>query len=66
MGTAIEMWNAYQNNVPVYTISPLTENWAVSSLSERVFPDMAAFAAFVASGYLRQTRLELDKGVPFD
>jgi len=48
MGTAIEMWNAYQSGVRIYTISPLVDNWVVHSLSERVFPDMAAFAAFVA------------------
>jgi len=52
MGTAIEMWSAYQGGARVYTISPLTCNWVVRSLSERVFPDMAAFAAFVAGGGL--------------
>jgi hypothetical protein len=52
MGTAIEMWNAYQRGRRVYTISPLADNWVVRSLSERVFPDMAAFANFVASGGL--------------
>jgi hypothetical protein len=52
MGTAIEMWNAYQRGRRVYTISPLGDNWVVRSLSERVFPDMAAFANFVASGGL--------------
>jgi len=52
MGTAIEMWSAYQSSVPVYTICPLADNWVVRSLSKRVFPDMAAFAAFVASGGL--------------
>jgi len=52
MGTAIEMWNACQRGVRVYTISPLADNWVVHSLSERVFPDMAAFAAFVANGGL--------------
>ena len=52
MGTAIEMWNAYQNGVSVYTISPLVDNWVVSSLSERIFPDTTAFAAFVAGGGL--------------
>ena len=49
MGTAIEMWHAYQGNVPVYTISPLADNWVVQSLSERVFPDIAAFTIFVAN-----------------
>ncbi len=52
MGTAIEMWNAYQGGVLIYTISPLADNWVVSSLSERVFPDIAAFAAFIANGGL--------------
>ena len=52
MGTAIEMWNAYQRGVRIYTISPLAGNWVVRSLSERVFPDIGAFAAFVAGGGL--------------
>ena len=52
MGTAIEMWQAYRAGVPVYTISPLTENWVIFSLSTKVFPDLDAFARFVASGGL--------------
>jgi len=52
MGTALEMWSAYQGGVRIYTISPLADNWVVHSLSERIFPDLAAFAAFVASGGL--------------
>jgi hypothetical protein len=55
MGTAIEMWSAYQDSVPVYTICPLADNWVVQSLSKRVFPDIATFAAFVAGGGLRET-----------
>jgi hypothetical protein len=57
MGTAIEMWNAYQRGVRIYTISQMTDNWVVQSLSERVFPDVVAFAAFVANG-------GLDRDVP--
>ncbi len=52
MGTALEMWSAYQGGVRIYTISPLADNWVVHSLSEHIFPDLAAFAAFVASGGL--------------
>ncbi|HIP97717.1 MAG TPA: hypothetical protein EYH32_10935 [Anaerolineae bacterium] len=52
MGTAIEMWQAYQAAVPVLTISPLAENWVVKFLSARIFPTMAAFTAFVADGGL--------------
>ena len=52
MGTAIEMWNAYQRGRRIYTISPLADNWVVRSLSRRVFPDMTTFEGFVASGGL--------------
>jgi hypothetical protein len=56
MGTALEIWSAYQHNVPVYTISPLTANWVVRCLSERVFPDIATFATFVADEGLASKR----------
>lgn len=54
MGTAIEMWHAYQGGARVYVISPMVDNWVVRSLSERVFPDMAAFVEFVAGGGLNE------------
>jgi hypothetical protein len=47
MGTALEMYVAYQHKVPVLTISPLKENWVVRALSRRVFPDLASFIEFV-------------------
>ncbi len=56
MGTAIEIWHAYQNNVPVYTISPLMDNWVLMSLSDRVFSDMATFVTFVADGGLTEVK----------
>jgi molybdopterin converting factor small subunit len=57
MGTALEMWEAYQQQRPVYTISPLIHNWVVKSLSTQVFEDLAAFRAFVTSGeFARQVR----------
>lgn len=48
MGTALEMYSAYQAGVPVVTISPLAENWVVKAFSQRVFPDLESFLAFVA------------------
>ena len=33
MGTAIEMWEAYQHGAAVVTISPMRHNWAVKFLS---------------------------------
>ena len=52
MGTALEMWHAYAHGRRVYTISPMSDNWVVRSLSRRVFPNMAAFETFVAGGGL--------------
>src|SRR3989304_5545662 len=37
MGTAIEMWECHRKKVPVWTISPLRENWVVKFLSRKVF-----------------------------
>jgi hypothetical protein len=52
MGTALEMWHAFQHDVPVYTISPMASNWVVRSLSTQVFDTLAAFAEFVTGGGL--------------
>ncbi|HVP37491.1 MAG TPA: hypothetical protein VMT04_10885 [Terriglobales bacterium] len=40
MGTAIEMWECHRKKVPVWTISPLKENWVVKFLSEKVFSSL--------------------------
>jgi hypothetical protein len=48
MGTALEMYAAYQRGVPVLTISPLATNWVVIVLSRRVFPDLPGFLAALA------------------
>lgn len=50
MGTALEMWEAYQQQRIVITISPLIHNWVVKSLSTRVLADLDEFLAFVESG----------------
>ncbi|MGD2040745.1 MAG: hypothetical protein PVH11_07955 [Anaerolineae bacterium] len=52
MGTAIEMWQAFQSGVPVVTISTMTANWVVRHLSNLVLPDLTAFDAWVGNGGL--------------
>jgi hypothetical protein len=49
MGTAIEMWEAYRAGVPIVSISPMTENWVVKLLSNRVLADLPAFEDMVAN-----------------
>jgi hypothetical protein len=52
MGTAIEIWQAYQAGAAVVTISPMAANWVVRHLSSAVVPDLDAFRAWVADGGL--------------
>ena len=54
MGTAIEMWEAYNRGKLVIAISPMTGNWAVKFLSHRVFPTIEEFERFAQSGELAE------------
>jgi hypothetical protein len=52
MGTAIEMWQAFQAGVPVVTISPMAANWVIKHLSDVLLPSLDAFRRWVAGGGL--------------
>ncbi|MFN2165279.1 MAG: hypothetical protein ACK2U9_03350 [Anaerolineae bacterium] len=53
MGTAIEMWQAFQAGAVILAISPMAENWVVKHLSDAVFADLEAFRAWLADGGLQ-------------
>jgi hypothetical protein len=68
MGTAIEMWEAYQHGAAVITISPLKHNWAVKFLSHALYADLSAFEAALQSGEVggviekvRKPRIDTDE-----
>jgi hypothetical protein len=50
MGTALEMWKAFEASVPLVTISPMAANWVIKHLSSVVLPDLDAFRRWVADG----------------
>jgi hypothetical protein len=50
MGTALEMWKAFEADVPVVTISPMAANWVIRHLSSVVLPDLDAFREWVIDG----------------
>ena len=52
MGTAIEMWEAYQHGAVVITISPLKHNWAVKFLSHAVYADLPEFETALLGGQI--------------
>jgi hypothetical protein len=49
MGTALEMYMAYQAGVPVVAISPMQTNWVVRALATRLFTTMDAFRLALAA-----------------
>jgi hypothetical protein len=59
MGTAIEMWEAWQAGRVVITISPLSLNWTIKYCSHAVYPDIESFEADLASGRLAARLAEI-------
>jgi hypothetical protein len=49
MGTAIEMWQAYGEGIPILSISPMADNWVVKFLSARTFTTLEEFADFIVN-----------------
>lgn len=54
MGTAIEMWEAFNRGKLVITISPLKKNWTVKFLSHKVVATLEEFERFAESGGLAE------------
>lgn len=52
MGTAVEMWEAYQNGRAVIAVSPMKHNWAVKFLSHALYADLDELEQALASGQL--------------
>jgi hypothetical protein len=51
MGTAVEMWECYKKGVPIWTISPLKDNWSVKFLSKRIFKSLDEFERYLEANY---------------
>ena len=52
MGTALEIWRAYEAGKPVVVISPMSSNWMLWATATKVLHDIDAFSAFVERGAL--------------
>lgn len=62
MGSAIEMWSAYSNNIPIITISPLEHNWVVKSLSNEIFSSIAELKNHIKLGTMDKYLVYNQKG----
>jgi hypothetical protein len=52
MGTALEVWRAYEAGSPVFVISPMASNWMLWATATRIFSTIDEFARLVAAGGL--------------
>lgn len=52
LGTAVEVWRAFDAGKPVIAISPMDKNWMLWATASHILPDIAAFEEFVAQGGL--------------
>ena len=50
MGSAMEMWQAFENDVYVIAISPMKHHWAVRFASHEVFEDLESFLSLLENG----------------
>jgi len=62
MGTAIEMWEAYQHGAAVIAIGPLKHNWAVKFLSHAMYTDVAEFEVALEEGRVAKLIAEVSPG----
>lgn len=54
MGSALEMWAAYEAGARIIAISEMTRNWVVQSLSAHILPTLDDFLAFIEEGGLSE------------
>ena len=52
LGTALEIWRAYEAGKPIFVISPMANNWMLWATAKHIFADIAAFVEFVSQGNL--------------
>ncbi|MEM7332661.1 MAG: hypothetical protein AAF490_11245 [Chloroflexota bacterium] len=50
LGTAMEMWQAYEAGVTILTVSPLQHHWAIKFTSDEVFPDLESLFDAIRNG----------------
>lgn len=50
MGTAMEMWQAYQAGAYIVAITPYVHHWAIRFTTNEILPDLDSFLALVENG----------------
>ena len=54
MGTAMEMWQAYQHNTYIIAITPFVNHWAIRFTANDVLPDLESLLGWLENGRFQQ------------
>ncbi len=54
MGTAMEMWQAYQANTYIIAITPFVHHWAIRFTANEILPDLESLLAWLENGRFQQ------------
>jgi hypothetical protein len=54
MGTAMEMWQAYQGNTYIIAITPYVHHWAIRFTANEVLPDLESLLGWLENGRFLQ------------
>jgi hypothetical protein len=63
LGTAIEMWEAYNHNIPIISISPMTTNWIIRFVSTRNFETVESFEKFIGDNNIAEFAGKIEEEV---
>jgi hypothetical protein len=61
MGTAMEMWEAFQANTYIIAVTPLIHHWAVRFTADEIMPDLDSLLADIENGRIPQLLHSLTK-----
>lgn len=56
MGSAVEMWMAYQARIPIVTISSMKSNWVIKLLSNEIYETLEEFVEHFDSKMLKKLK----------
>lgn len=54
MGTAMEMWQAYQSRTYIIAVTPHVYHWAIRFTADEILPDLESLLASIENGRIQQ------------
>lgn len=54
MGTAMEMWQAYQANTYIIAVTPFVHHWAIRFTANEILPDLESLIGWLENGRFQQ------------